>query len=225
MVSAVSPIRARRFVNKYHYSGTTPTIMYSFGLFQENELIGVCTFGKGANRNMMKPIEAQGWNFLELTRLALKYNRKNEASRLVAKSLELLPKSTLVVSYADRYWNHSGKIYQATNWLYTGIGAIGYTLYLDGEKTHIKSLWEGSGSNKFEVMKRKYGDRLQAEESPGKHRYFFPLGRNKKEKKQMKKWIDEQFGIKDFPKEESERYDADEIRDQKKSNKKLKTII
>jgi hypothetical protein len=60
---------------------------------------------------------------LELNRLVLKYNKKNEASMLVGKSIKLLPKPKIIISYADISQNHIGYIYQATNFIYTGLSA------------------------------------------------------------------------------------------------------
>jgi len=61
-------------------------------------------------------------NVIELNRSVLKYNRKNEASYLIGRSLRLLAKEKdyIVVSYADTAQGHTGYVYQATNWLFTG---------------------------------------------------------------------------------------------------------
>ena len=57
---------------------------------------------------------------LELNRLCLMENNKNESSFLVANSIKLLPRPTIVVSYADTGQGHVGYVYQATNFLFTG---------------------------------------------------------------------------------------------------------
>ena len=57
---------------------------------------------------------------IELNRLVLKNNKKNEASRLIGASFKLLPKPKIIVSYADTQQNHLGVVYQATNFLFTG---------------------------------------------------------------------------------------------------------
>jgi hypothetical protein len=71
---------------------------------------------------LVKGVCGEGYKkqVIELNRLCLRYNRKNEASFLVAKSLSLLPKPKIVVSYADTAQGHQGVIYQATNFLFTG---------------------------------------------------------------------------------------------------------
>jgi hypothetical protein len=52
---------------------------------------------------------------VELNRLCLLDNDKNQASFLVANSMKLLPKPTIVISYADTGQGHVGYVYQACN--------------------------------------------------------------------------------------------------------------
>ena len=42
---------------------------------------------------------------------------------LVGRSLRLLPKPSVVVSYADTAQGHVGYVYQAANFIYTGLSA------------------------------------------------------------------------------------------------------
>ena len=42
---------------------------------------------------------------------------------MVSHSLKMLPNRTFVVSYADTAWTHVGYVYQACNFLYTGLTA------------------------------------------------------------------------------------------------------
>ena len=39
----------------------------------------------------------------------------------VSKCLKLLPRPMIIVSYSDTRQGHNGYIYQATNWIYTGL--------------------------------------------------------------------------------------------------------
>ena len=72
---------------------------------------------------------------MELVRVALN-GKQEKTGSAVAKSLWLLKKKApvvrLVVSYADSEQGHSGIIYQATNWIYTGF-SIDSNLIIDGE--------------------------------------------------------------------------------------------
>jgi hypothetical protein len=122
---AVQPIPkgwAKPFIMDTHYAHRMPPISYAYGLFNNGEHIGVCTFGVPANNMLCVGVCGAEYkqNVIELNRLVLKNNRPNEASQLIGKSLRLLPNNWIVVSYADTAQNHSGVVYQATNWIFTG---------------------------------------------------------------------------------------------------------
>ena len=110
------------FILNIHYAKRKPSISYVYGLYQNEELIGICSFGSPASPALCKGIagEKNRSKVIELNRLVLKYNRKNEASYLVGKSLKMLPKPKIVVSYADTAQDHKGIVYQATNFYFTG---------------------------------------------------------------------------------------------------------
>lgn len=103
-----------------HYAKRLPQIKYAYGLFMGKELVGVCTFAKPSGRHVASYISTDTDNVLELNRLVLKNNIKNEASILISKSIKLLPKNTIVVSFADTKQNHLGYVYQACNFKYFG---------------------------------------------------------------------------------------------------------
>ena len=110
------------FILEIHYAKRKPSISFAYGLYDKDELTGVCTFGSPASPSLCKGIagEHNKSKVIELNRLVLKYNRKNEASYLVGQSLKLLPKPKIVVSYADTAQDHIGIVYQATNFYFTG---------------------------------------------------------------------------------------------------------
>jgi len=105
-----------------HYAKRIPQIMYAFGLYEESTLVGVITYGIPASPSLCMGICGKEWSdkVLELNRLCLQDNTKNQSSFLVSNSIKLLPKPTIVVSYADQAQGHVGYVYQATNFLYTG---------------------------------------------------------------------------------------------------------
>lgn len=120
------------FILEIHYAKRKPSISYMYGLFDNSsyeqnrlveipELIGICSFGMSAGPYLsLLAGEKNKKLVIELNRLVLKHNRKNEASYLVSQSLKLLPKPKIVVSYADTDQNHLGIVYQACNFLFTG---------------------------------------------------------------------------------------------------------
>ena len=105
-----------------HYAKRMPPISFSYGLFRDGFMVGVCTFGSPANNHLCRGICGETFkdSVIELNRLVLSDNLPNEASRLVGGSLKLLPGCWVVVSYADTSQGHEGTIYKATNWIFTG---------------------------------------------------------------------------------------------------------
>lgn len=124
VVRQISRKECEPFVLGIHYAKRWPSISFAFGLFLDSELVGVVTYGSPASPWLCKGVCGEKFRkqVIELNRLALKDNRKNEASALVGRSLKMLGqrKDCIVVSYADTAHNHTGFIYQATNFLFTG---------------------------------------------------------------------------------------------------------
>ena len=105
----------------HHYAGRMPPVKYAFGLFLNGEMVGVVTYGIPPSHTLLKGVCGEEWarSVLELNRLVLLHNLPNAASRLVGASLRQLG-DRIVVSYADSVQDHTGYVYQATNFLYTG---------------------------------------------------------------------------------------------------------
>lgn len=125
-VKKISYSETKPFILNIHYARRMPCVQYAFGLFDDEKLIGVCTFGQPASPWLCKGLagEENRHNVLELNRLVIlpEYNGTNCASYLVSHSLKQLPRGTFIVSYADYGgWGHVGYVYQATNFLYTGM--------------------------------------------------------------------------------------------------------
>ena len=86
-----------------HYAKRMPQIMFAFGLYKDDTLVGVVTYGIPASPPLCMGICGKEYSdkVLELNRVCLLDNHKNEASFLVANSIKLLPKPMIVVSFAD----------------------------------------------------------------------------------------------------------------------------
>ena len=113
------------FIIGIHYAKRWPSITWSFGLFVCGVLVGVCTYGTPASATLKRGIcgDELKDSVIELNRLCLLDNKKNEASFLVSASLRLLPKCKIVVSFADTEQGHKGTVYQAANFIYCGLSA------------------------------------------------------------------------------------------------------
>jgi len=121
-VRLITREETKLFILDIHYAHRMPSISYAFGLFDGEELIGVCTYGKPASPSLCVGVcgKENSKYVWELNRLVLKYNRPNEASWFVSRTLKMLPRPMIIVSYADTAQNHEGIIYQATNFYFTG---------------------------------------------------------------------------------------------------------
>ena len=188
-----------------HYAKRIPQIMFAFGLYEENQLVGVVTYGIPASPALCMGICGKEYadKVLELNRVCLMNNDKNQASFLVANSIKLLPKPTIIVSYADTGKGHVGYVYQATNFLYTGLSANRVDWTVKGlEHKHSKTLSDGMT---LESIKEKYGDDFYYTERSRKHRYIYFHG-NKTQKKAMNNLL--KYGIEPYPKGNSQKYDS-----------------
>jgi hypothetical protein len=146
---------------------------------------------------------------MELNRLVVNDGlEKNTLSFFVSQSLKYLPKPLVLVSYADTSKNHHGYIYQATNWIYTGLSVPFKDYYVKGmEHLHNGTIMDMSRGqeNRVEWLKQKFGDKLIQIDRPRKHRYFVFLG-NKSQLKKIKSMMP--YEILPYPKGDNIRYDS-----------------
>jgi len=109
----------------------------------------------------------------ELTRL---YTRddcpKNTESRFISYALSDLKKLDLIIiSYADDGMGHCGYVYQATNWIYTGLSAKRTDVYV-GKGKHSRTYTEEQRQHRVRKIRSR------------KHRYLYICG-NKRFKKEV----------------------------------------
>lgn len=129
-----------------HYRHSLPCgTCLAFAVFFLSRLLGALTLGVGpfnAHSLVKGAIPGDG---LTLTRLWLAGELlPNSESRVLGIVLRALRKRTplkFLVTYADPAQGHRGTIYQASNWLYTGLS---YAMPLydlgDGRVRHTRSL-------------------------------------------------------------------------------------
>ena len=200
-----------------HYAKRIPSISYSFGLYIDNVLQGVCSYGRPVAHILVKNAFQGNYqeDFLELNRLCVNDNlEKNTLSFFVSQTLKKIPKPKVIVSYADTSMNHHGYIYQATNWIYTGLSVKFSDYMVKGfEHKHGASILDMVGRSdkdghldKVKLLKQKFGEEnVYMIDRPRKHRYFFLLG-SKTQKKQMLKHL--KYKVEQYPKGHNNRYDS-----------------
>jgi hypothetical protein len=207
-IQSIPSKTAYPFLLNIHYAKRIPSISFCFGLFKAATLKGVCCFDTPASSPLLKGIAGDKWapNVIELNRLVLIDNEKNLASYFVSRCLKKLPKSKVVVSYADTGMNHAGYVYQACNFIYTGLSAKRTDWKVKGkEHLHghtIADEFRGF-DNRVEKMRAKYGDDFYLQERPRKHRYIYFVG-SKSAKKQFLN--DLNYSIEPYPKSENKKY-------------------
>lgn len=132
---------AQDMILNKHYAQRKPSISYLFGLYDEDKLLGVCSFGKPASHSLCIGVcgRENAGRVYELNRLYVEpTNVKNITSWFVSRCLKQLKKDKLIiVSYSDTGMNHNGYIYQATNFLYTGTTKGRTDKYTEGN-THSR---------------------------------------------------------------------------------------
>lgn len=202
-VTSIPYSEAKEWVLCKHYAHRIPMICYAFGLYREGVLNGVCTFGVPASQDLI--IGAIGIEykdmFLELNRLVVNDGLpKNALSFFVSQCLKQLPRPMVVISYADSGMNHHGYIYQATNWIYTGMSKPHVDSLPEGrEGMHVRTLY-----NNFSIKETSM--KMVKVERSRKYRYFQFLGDKRQRKKMLK---DLKFPVvKEYPKGDNVRYDA-----------------
>lgn len=190
------------FLLGIHYAQRIPSISHAFGLFRDEQLIGVCTYGTPPSAPLRKGVcgDDHKGKVLELNRLCLSDNGPNYASRLIARSLRMLPRPSIVVSFADTAQDHVGYVYQATNFLYCGLSAKRTDWKVKGkEHLHGQTVADEfrGVKNRAQAMREKYGDDFYLAPRPRKHRYICFLG-SKAEKRDLLAAL--RYDIEDYPK-------------------------
>jgi hypothetical protein len=172
----------QHLVLEVHYAKRRPPISFAFGLFKGDALAGVVCYGKPSSSPLRRGIcgpENEGYVW-ELTRLVLVDNAKNEASMLVGRSLKMLAKPAIIVSFADTAEGHAGTVYQAANFIYTGLSAKRTDWTVAGmEGKHGQTIadeFRGKPGRRVDHMRAKYGDAFTLEPRSRKHRYIYFLG-------------------------------------------------
>lgn len=152
----------------------------------------------------------------ELNRLCVSEGLpKNALSWFVGQTFKMLPSPLALVSFADSGQNHHGYIYQATNWIYTGLSTRFTDVMVKGfEGMHHSSVEDMVGRcdksetrlEKRKLLREMFGDEnVYTIERSRKHRYFYFIG-SKREVAEMRSML--AYKQQPYPKGDNVRYDA-----------------
>lgn len=163
---------AMEIVIDKHYLHRKAPCSYAFGLFIGDTIKGVICYGTPSSAPLRRGIAGieNASNVIELTRLWVCDSvPRNGESYLIGRTISKIGKE-IVVSFAEIQQGHLGIVYQATNWIYTGLSAKRTNWTIKGMNTHCQTL-----ADKYTAIeiRSKYGDSFSLQERPRKHRYVF----------------------------------------------------
>lgn len=149
--------------------------LVKIGVWEDEIFKGVVIFGVGATRSLVSPYGLKPIEGCELVRIALK-DHSTTVSRITSIALKMLKRANkglrLVVSFADPNVGHTGQIYKAGNWIYTGKSS-GCYFFKDkqGKIWHPRNvsedLWRSGKQVRPSDCEKIWMD--------GKHRFLYPL--------------------------------------------------
>lgn len=190
-IYSIKPIESKmasEIIIKHHYLHRNTSISQAFGLFCKSTdfLVGVITYGTPSSaplRSGVCGIEEK-MNVAELNRLWIRDGTpKNTESFLIGGTVKQVNKE-VIVSFADASQGHIGTVYQATNWIYTGLSAKRTDWTIEGIDRHGQTLADKYTASE---IRNKFGDRFRLTDRPRKHRYvFFNCGQKRREELQKK---------------------------------------
>jgi hypothetical protein len=196
-VREISHAQAQEIVIKNHYLHRRAPCSFSWGLFLAGTLCGVVMYGTPSSAPLRMGIagKEQASNVIELTRLWVDDSVPNNGeSFLIGYTLKKVNKE-IVVSFADTSQGHLGVVYQATNWLYTGLSAKRTSWTVEGlEGVHCQTIADKYTSAE---LKAKYGDKFTLVPRPRKHRYIYFNCKGKRREELLKSLL---YKVQPYPK-------------------------
>ncbi len=213
-VESIKTCECKEWLIYKHYAGRIPNIVYFFGLFNNGELVGVCTYGFPPAENVLLCCGLKyKKNSIELNRLIKNDNlEKNVQSFFVSQTFKLLPKPLIIISYSDPNNGHNGYTYQALNFMFTGKGGSPKEYVYNNKQyttRHIKDYWFKNKNlpfNKDKTVEQNFiniGGKVIKMQL--KNRYVIFLGNKKQKKDMIRNFI---WDIKPYPKGDNKNYDT-----------------
>lgn len=173
------------FVRMNHYSHSCPKggiVSHCFAASIEDTLVGAAVFGHKAGNADTGSIFKEPFNTSddcrELIRLVMcDVMPKNSESQFIGWCLRYLKNHSNILgllSYADPEHEHSGTIYRASNWLYTGLSHPSKKFIVDGVEMHQRTATTAFGTASVPAI-RAMGHMVEIRTAKPKHRYIYVL--------------------------------------------------
>lgn len=166
-------------IEKWHYSHSINGVQgtYYFGLYNQDELIGGMIFGGLAMANQWKKYTNDKSKIIELRRLACIDNTpQNTESFFIGRAIRWIKQNTpieVIISYADSNFGHTGAIYKATNFKYSGLTATGRVILYNGKRYHDKTI-----RTKYKGIIKPFALRVKQALSDGTAKYVPQQGKH-----------------------------------------------
>jgi len=176
----ISRVEAKKIIVRNHYSHTLPGgTKMCFGIMRNGKLLGAMVFGVGPFYGYKLVNGASPDDVVTLTRLWMSDELpRNSESKVLGLALQSLRKDTslkFVIAYSDPTFGHLGTIYQATNWLYSGLSSATPLYDIgDGMLHHSRSLAHELGSHSIRYLTSQ-GVNARIVPQQAKHRYIYFL--------------------------------------------------
>jgi hypothetical protein len=179
---------AKYAVENWHYSQRMPkSKLLKVGVWESGRFVGVVIYGVGggnSTRGDKYGLDPAG-EVAELVRVALR-DHQTPVSRIIAISIAFLrrhcPNLRLVVSFADTAQGHHGGIYQAGNWIYTGLTEGDHEFHVKGEILHPRTIHLRGWRQVESWLRQNVDPQARLVKTPGKHRYLMPLDAEMRER-------------------------------------------
>ena len=179
---------AMKIVVEKHYLHRKCPCSFAFGLFEfdTNNIVGVVTYGTPSSAPLRRGVCGldEQFNVIELTRLWVDDKvGKNAESFLIGNTIRDVDKE-IIVSYAEIQQGHLGVVYQATNWIYTGLSAKRTNWTVNGLDKHCQTI---ADKHTAKELREKYGHKFTLVQRPRKHRYVYFNAKRKRKKELLRK--------------------------------------
>ena len=190
---------AMNIVVEKHYLHRKSPCSKAFGLFQDGQILGVVVYGISASSTLLRGIagDDEKSNVYELTRLWVDdCVPKNGESFLIGNTIKQLDKE-FIVSFDDSSQDHLGIVYQATNFLYTGLSAKFRDPKVKGLENQHHATYANGLTNK-QVIEKFGEENVYWVERARKHRYIYINAHGRRRKQLIAKL---KYKIHDYPKQ------------------------
>ena len=169
----------KSFIETWHYSKSINGLKsnYCFKLINNENIIGAMIYGKIGMANVWKKYVNKENDLIELRRLCcIDDTPKNTESYFIGFTLRWLKKNTkykLVISYADSNYNHTGTIYRASNFKYSGMTNPGKVIIYNDKLYHDKTI-----RTKYKGKLKPFAQRIKTALDLGLAKYSMTKGKH-----------------------------------------------